>query len=108
MIILEIIKFLLAVLLTEAITEIVVKSEFFSPLRAKIFKLGQSSIFFDWFHRLLDCGYCFSVWVGMLTAILFFNDLGLLHKYVDWFFVGIVLHRASNLLHNVMDRLSDI
>ena len=99
------IKFLLAVILTEALTEIIVKSEFFSPLRAKIYKLGKENKFFDWLHRLLDCGYCFSVWAGGLTAFLLFRDVGLIHESIDWFLVGLVLHRLSNLFHNIMDRV---
>ena len=99
------IKFLLAIIFTEAISELITKSEFFEPLRAKVFKIGERNVFFNWLHRLLDCGYCFSVWVGMLVAILFFRDLDLIHFSVDWFFVGIVLHRLSNLFHNIIDRV---
>ncbi len=99
------IVFVMSVILTEAITEIVTKSELFEPLRSKVFKLGQSNKFFKWLHSLLDCGYCFSVWSGILIALLFFKDIGLLHWSMDWFFVAIVLHRSSNLFHNVMDRI---
>jgi len=97
--------FLIATILTEAITEIVTKSEIFEPLRAKIFKLGQCSKFFNWLHSLLDCGYCFSMWSGGLVAILFFRDIDLIHPTIDWFIVAIVLHRLSNLFHNFMDRV---
>lgn len=101
------IKFLLAMVLTEAITEVVVKSELFLPIRSKVFDLGKNNKFFMWLHELLDCGYCFSVWSGMFVAILFFRDLNLLHWSVDWFFIGVVLHRLSNLFHNSMDRLNN-
>ena len=101
-------KVLLAIILTEAITEIVTKSEIFSPFRAKIFKLGHNNKFFDWLHRLLDCGYCFSMWTGALIAILFFRDVRLLHPTIDWFFVAVILHRLSNLFHNIMDRVHGI
>lgn len=99
------IKFFLAVVLTEAITEIITKSEFFSSLREKIFKMAKTNNFFSWIHSLLCCGYCFSVWAGWLTAILFFKDMHFIHWALDWFFIGIVLHRLSNLWHNVMDRI---
>lgn len=105
MIVFEILKLLSAVIFTEAITEIVVKSEFFLPLRGKVFKLGQENKFFDWLHRLLDCGYCFSVWAGVLAAVLFFRDLNLVHVSVDWLLIGLVLHRLANLFHNTMDRV---
>lgn len=103
-----IVKFLLAIVFTEALTEIITKSEIFEPLRARIFKLGQDNRFFNWLHKLFDCGYCFSVWVGALVAILFFRDLNLFNPYLDWFFVAIVLHRTSNLFHNTMDRIHGI
>jgi hypothetical protein len=100
-----IIKFLLAIVLTEAITEIVTKSEIFQPFRKKIFDLGKNNTFFEWFHKLLDCGYCFSVWSGVLVAILLLRDLHLVNVFIDWFIVGLVLHRLANLFHNIMDRV---
>jgi hypothetical protein len=96
----DLIYFLLAIIFTEALTEIVVKSEIFSPLRAKIFKLGQNNKFFNWLHRLFDCGYCFSVWAGALVAF-FVLEL----RFLEWFIVTLVLHRLSNLFHNFMDRV---
>jgi hypothetical protein len=101
-------KFLLAIILTEAITEVVVKSEIFSPLRATVFHLGQDNKFFDWLHNLLDCGYCFSMWSGMLIAILFFRNSHLVSSGVDWFLYAIVLHRLSNLFHNIMDKIHGV
>jgi hypothetical protein len=102
------IKFFLAIVLTEAITEVVTKSQFFNPLRAKIFSLTKKNKFFIWLHELLDCGYCFSVWTGVFIAILFFRDVNLIHKSVDWFFIALVLHRLSNMFHNIMDRIHGI
>lgn len=101
-------KLLLAIIFIEAISELITKSEFFSPLRAKIFTWGQKNKFFNWLHRLLDCGYCFSVWAGILVAILVFNDTSFIHKSIDWFIIGIILHRLSNLFHNFMDRVHDM
>lgn len=102
-----IIILLIATILTEAITEIVTKSEIFEPIRAKIFKLSQNNKFFVWLHSLLDCGYCFSVWSGALVAILFFRDVHILHWGIDWFFIALVLHRLSNLFHNIMDKIHE-
>jgi uncharacterized membrane protein len=99
------IKFLLSIILTEALTEIVTKSEIFFPIRNKIFNIGQNNKFFEWLHKLLDCGYCFSVWAGALTALLLLRDLHLVSPYIDWFMVGLILHRLSNLCHNVIDRV---
>lgn len=100
-----VIKLLLATILTEAIAEIVTKSEIFRPLRAKLFNIGLGNKFFEWLHNLFDCAYCFSVWTGVLVAILFFKDLNILHWSVDYIFIGLILHRLSNLFHNVMDRI---
>lgn len=96
-------KFLFAIILVEALTEIVTKSELFNPIKARVFKKSDSSIFLKWVHDLLDCGYCFSVWVASIVSILFFKDINLLHFSIDWFFVTMVLHRLSNLFHNFMD-----
>lgn len=99
-------RFLIAVIITEAITEIVVKSELFFPLRAYLFDKGKKNLFFNKLHSLVDCGYCFSVWMGWLTAFLLFRESSILiHVYVDWFFIGLVLHRLSNGLHFLIDRL---
>ena len=98
-------KFIIAIIATEAITEIVTKSEIFSPLRGKVFKLGNNNKVFNWLHNLLDCGYCFSVWAGALIALLFFRDVNILHPVVDFIFLTLVLHRLSNLFHNFMDRV---
>lgn len=95
------IKFMLSIVFTEAITEVVTKSEIFSPLRAYVFKLSSGNKFFKWLHQLLDCGYCFSVWSGAFTAALLFRDCELLHIFV----IAIVLHRLSNTLHNIIDVL---
>ena len=103
-----IVELILAVILTESITEIITKSELFSPLRIKIFNKAKDSVVFDWFHSLFDCGYCFSVWSGFLVAILFFRDVGLIHPSIDWFFVALVLHRLSNMFHNILDRIHGV
>lgn len=95
----------LAIVITEAITELVVKSDIFRPLRAKIFDIGQNNRFFSWLHNLMDCGYCFSVWAGWAVAFLFREEFNLFHQYVDWFIVGLLFHRLSNLFHNIMDRV---
>lgn len=100
-------RFLLYIILVEAITEIVTKSEIFEPLRAYIFRRAKNSFFFTWLHKLLDCGYCFSMWSGMLISILFLRDVFMLHWSIDWFIMAIVLHRLSNMFHNIMDVIHD-
>jgi len=100
------IKFLICIIITETITEITVKSELFFPLRSYLFKKGETNKLFNWLHSLIDCGYCFSVWVGLLTSLLFFRESSfLMYEYVDWVFIGLVIHRLSNVFHFLVDRL---
>lgn len=99
-------RFLMAVIITEALTEIVVKSELFFPFRSYIFEKGKKNSFFNKLHSLIDCGYCFSVWMGWFTAFLLFRESSILiHGYVDWFFIGLIIHRLSNVFHFLVDRL---
>jgi len=90
------------VIFTEAITEIITKSELFSPIREFFFNRRENK-FFSFVHTLLDCGYCMSVWIGLFTACIFFflNNI-----IVNVFFMGIVLHRLSNILHFTIDRIN--
>jgi len=88
-------------ILIEAITQIVTKSELFEPIR-KFFFDRRKNKFFNWMHSLIDCGYCTSVWVGWFVVIsfLFFKSM-----ILNVFFIGIVLHRLSNILHFIIDRI---
>lgn len=97
-------RFIFAIILTEALTELIVKSEILSPIREFFFN-RKSNKLFNKIHDLLDCGYCTSVWIGWIFAILLVNDISLINKYIDWFFMGLILHRLSNFLHNVYDRI---
>lgn len=100
------IKFLLAIILTEAITEIITKAEIIEPLRQKVFNRIKEGNFFEWFHSLVGCGYCVSVWVGWFVALLLFHKSSVIHSYVDWVFIGLILHRLSNVLHFIIDRIN--
>ena len=91
-----------AVILTELLTELVIKSEIFEPIRNWIFKLG------DWFEKLFKCGYCFSVWVAF--GVVFLTQLSYPLTGSLWLDLGLtalVVHRLSNILHNVIDKWTD-
>lgn len=94
---------LILAFVTEASVELVIKSEFFRPLREQIFRLGP------WFKKLFTCGYCFSVWVATAavaavpTVILPLSDLPLVNALITVFLV----HRLSNVMHNVIDKWTD-
>ena len=94
--------FLFCIILTEAITEIIVKSNLFIPIRKYFFERRNNKLS-NWIHDLLDCGYCTSVWIGWFTAILFLDYINIVDGYVEWFFLGLVVHRLSNVLHDILD-----
>ena len=99
-------RLLIAIIVTEAITEIVVKSELFFPFRAYLFEKGKTNEIFNWFHSLFDCGYCFSVWVGLFVSFFLFRENNFfIHDYIDWILIGLVIHRLSNVFHFLIDRL---
>jgi hypothetical protein len=98
----SIIVILSLIIFTEAITEIITKSELFSPVREFFFNRRKFKIC-NFIHKLLDCGYCMSVWVGLFSAYVFFflNNI-----FFNVFFMGIILHRLSNILHFIIDRIN--
>lgn len=100
--VLLILNFVFAALFTEAITELVVKSEFFSHIREFFFDRRKISIF-EFIHNILDCGYCFSVWAAFLTGILFYSK----NEFVYVFMGCVVIHRLSNVIHHIIDLVRD-
>ena len=92
------------IILIEAITNILTKSELFRPLRAYLFSSNNKILKFV--HNILDCAYCTSVWVSLssiLLLCLYINNL--LPQMLALFFMGIILHRLSNILHFIIDRI---
>jgi hypothetical protein len=80
------------IILIEAITNILTKSEIFRPLRAYLFESNNKALRF--IHNVLDCPYCTSVWVSLSSIILlclYINNL--MPHILALFFIGIVLHR---------------
>ena len=98
-------SWVLAILFTEAITELVVKSEFFWPMRKLLFDRGQDNRLLKFLHDLVDCGYCFSVWAGFFSLIMILNSS---YTPILVFMTGVVIHRLSNLVHNVIDKTRSI
>ena len=107
-----IIKFLLAMVLCELIVELVIKSEIFEPV-VNIFKSRiDNNKFFWFFGSLFSCGYCFSVWVGIFIAVSmnitlfksFILGYGTIGYILDLILSGLIIHRGSNVLHNVIDK----
>jgi hypothetical protein len=95
----------LLIILTEAITELLVKSSIFEPVR-KFFFIRRDYKACKFLHELLDCGYCSSVWIAY---ILYLSVYGLpLDKgsiFVSILF-PLIIHRMANVLHFIIDRIN--
>lgn len=94
--------FVVSIVFVEAVTELIVKSVIFLPLREKLSR-GEGFL-----SKILNCGYCASVWVAVLPSLAF--SVVLSYYLVGWlgilsfFFLVPVIHRCSNYLHNVNDK----
>lgn len=106
----------IAIVVTERITEIIVDSEIFNPLRNIVKRwaypideppketlLQQFKIKIDY---LINCGYCASVWVGHIVALLLLNNSEILvlfcnSKLLNFFMYGFFIHGMSNVIHNI-------
>jgi hypothetical protein len=93
-------KFLCSVVATEAITELMTSSAVFEPLR-KFFFNRRNNKLSNWIHELFDCGYCFSVWSAAFLCILLYID----NKFIEMFLIFLVIHRLSNLLHDIFSKI---
>lgn len=102
---------ILLIIATEAVTEIVVASDFplFLWFRTRLSQRAIPETPRDDFrqhaivsvHKLFTCGYCFSVWVAAFFSFFapsFFDD-----KFVNWMCFTFVLHRTSNWVHVVFE-----
>lgn len=97
-----IVYFIFLVILTELLTELVIKSEIFKPLRNRIKSWGP------WFDTLFSCGYCFSVWAAFGVVFVSQISYPLTGTHViDLGITALVVHRLSNILHNVIDKWTD-
>lgn len=90
--------FILAVILCEAITELVVGSTLLSRWRNKL--LGPDEKAPHLLGVLVSCGYCLSVWVAVPIAYLLklHGVLPVLGAF-EPLAIALVVHRASNVLH---------
>ena len=91
-----IIFWVIAIIAVEAITEIIVFSEFFAPLREFIFNTR-----FVFMHKLFACGYCMSVWVSV--GVSWFIPWPI-QSVVGYLLTLFVIHRLSNLFHELCVR----
>lgn len=92
-----IIEFILAIIAIEAVTEIIVSSQIAEPLRAWCY---YNSSFL---HKLVNCGYCTSVWISVLVSISILGLTGL-PVSVECVILTFALHRLSNVWHEFVVR----
>ncbi len=93
---------LLLALVTEEVTQLVIKSTIFKPLRVLISRLG------DLTAELMQCGYCFSAWVAL--PLVYFSQVTILvtdHPLFNVVLTVLIVHRLSNILHNMIDKYTD-
>jgi len=89
----------LAVIATEAATNLITKSEFsIQFIKKPLFKWRHIK-FFNFIHDLLDCGYCSSVWMACIFALFFLTNS------FNFVIIVLVIHRLSNVLHFIIDWL---
>ena len=97
---------ILVILNVEATTNIVSKSEIFKPLRKYLFNHSNNRVG-KFFHDLIDCPYCTSVWISLfyICAIFLSVIFNIVALILILFMLVIGLHRLSNILHHLIDRL---
>jgi hypothetical protein len=92
------IDLIIAALATEAMTNLLTKSEFsIRFIKEPLFKSRFRALKFV--HDILDCGYCTSVWAAIVPTLWFFTD------HFDFVITILVLHRLANVLHFTIDWL---
>lgn len=97
----------ISVVCVEALVELAIKSEIFFSPREKIKSL-------DWFGKefigkLLSCGYCFSVWVSAFVVSAVFLSARCNPTHISYYvyipILIVLVHRLSNYLHMLIDRV---
>jgi len=107
-----IVQLIILAIVVEAVTEIIVDSELFSPLKQG-FKsyiypvdyppkndIRQSLLVFV--DKLISCGYCTSVWIAAFFS--FFAPV-LMESWANWLITTFLLHRMSNSIHVIYELL---
>lgn len=96
---------ILLVINIEAVTNLISKSEIFKPLRAFLFNHSNIKII-KFIHELVDCPYCTSVWVSLFCVLFFYlaQTYALMPMFI-FFMLVISMHRLSNILHHIIDRI---
>ncbi len=115
----DVLRFALLVVWTEAVTEILVAARVTDGLRAFIFRRAFPEVpegqphpkdppvgpgFWRFANDVFTCGYCMSVWVAMGSAVFAPRWLPVEDwhgVFFNWLLMVFVLHRAGNYMHVV-------
>jgi len=97
------IEIIAMVIFAEAIVNLVFKGTVLQPLRDTI--INHTDFLRVRGEHPLECKLCVSVWVGLLSSLVYLF-LGIV--CIKWFVMGIVIHRLSNWFHLVISLLADI
>ena len=95
-------KWLCCTIVIEAVTEILVDSKLFFGLRNYLLQAPQKGLK-GFLGKLLSCGYCTSVWITIPFAFLIGGTIVNIPG-ADQFCKWMILHRASNVLHELLSR----
>ena len=106
----DLFKWIILIIATERAVELIIESKIFEPLRVVIKRWAYPDIppednwvqhFRVMLDYLLNCGYCLSVWVGaifaMVTPSVFESGI------VNWAVSTLVLHGGSNFYHVIYE-----
>lgn len=94
-------ELLLNIIATEALTNLLTKSEFsIRFIKKPLFNWRRFKVF-SFIHDMLDCSYCTSVWVACFIAFLYLTNNSNLVVLV------LVFHRLSNVLHFIIDWIDE-
>lgn len=85
-----------AIIFVEAVTELLLNGEIFERPREIAYNLS------DFTAKLVGCGYCASVWVS--ASIAWALPIGLPYRALDVIVATFVLHRLSNIFHELVAR----
>ena len=83
------IECIILILATEALTKLLRDAEIFNAPRAWL--SGRRKLL----DELVSCGYCLSVWAAGIVLALHYIGL-------SWLIALLALHRAANLLHDLL------
>lgn len=101
----QIIVWVTVIIAIEAIVEILTESILFEGFRSRLHDLPWEKPRW-YFSGLFSCGYCLSVWVSAAGAFVIQDSITNIFV-VDIIIKIFVLHRLSNIWHEVMKRVLD-